>query len=83
MERDCIVSFGATEVALERLMLSSDLFNVFLDPKTGFITNERTQKKLIPMKIPYACKLLFQEMQSMNIVPRFLIRTDDLFENIY
>jgi len=76
MERDCIVSFGAAELAIERLMTSSDCFDIFLDPRTGFLTNEKSQKKLVSFKLPYACKLLFQEMQAMNIIPRFLIRTD-------
>ena len=36
----------------------------------GFCQNCRTKQHLRQLDIPYACKLLFQELQSMNIVPR-------------
>lgn len=36
----------------------------------GWCQNCRSSKSLANIKIPYACKLLFQELQSMNIVPK-------------
>ena len=36
----------------------------------AFCQNCRTKQHLRQLDIPYACKLLFQELQSMNIVPR-------------
>ena len=34
----------------------------------------RTREHLRQLEIPYACKLLFQELQSMNIVPRLKLK---------
>ncbi|KAG1669071.1 hypothetical protein FOA52_003989 [Chlamydomonas sp. UWO 241] len=82
MERDCLIAYGASMLLLERLMISSDQFEVHVDTESGLLgywdANRncaispvtRTSDNMATIKIPYACKLLFQELQSMNIIPR-------------
>ncbi|KAG6400582.1 hypothetical protein SASPL_137423 [Salvia splendens] len=82
MERDCLIAYGASMLLHERLMLSSDPFEVQVCRKCGLMGyyNEKLKtgicsmckngENISTMKMPYACKLLFQELQSMNIVPR-------------
>lgn len=82
MERDCLIAYGASMMILERLMISSDQFQVQVCThcglmgywhhklKTGFCSLCKTGAHIATLKLPYACKLLFQELQSMNIVPR-------------
>ena len=40
MERDCLIGYGAASLILERLMLSSDAFTVFVCDVCGFIGYE-------------------------------------------
>ncbi|VDM55930.1 unnamed protein product [Angiostrongylus costaricensis] len=76
MERDCLIAYGASMLLMERLMVSSDEFQVEVCSDCGLIGYHgwcqycRSSKSLANIKIPYACKLLFQELQSMNIVPK-------------
>ncbi|XP_071700957.1 DNA-directed RNA polymerase III subunit 2 [Rutidosis leptorrhynchoides] len=82
MERDCLIAYGTSNLIYERLMLSSDPFEVQVCRKCGLLgyINYQTKTRVCStckngdnissMKLPYACKLLFQELQSMNIVPR-------------
>mmetsp|Transcript_18127 Transcript_18127/g.33118 ORF Transcript_18127/g.33118 Transcript_18127/m.33118 type:complete len:1156 (-) Transcript_18127:48-3515(-) len=83
MERDCLVAYGASMLLLERLMISSDQFEVHVDSRSGLIgywdaardmavspVDRSGGAHMVSLKIPYACKLLFQELQSMNVVPR-------------
>jgi DNA-directed RNA polymerase III subunit RPC2 len=82
MERDCLIAYGSSMLLLERLMISSDEFTVHVDTKSGLLgwwdaargtavsPTDRSSEHMVTIKIPYACKLLFQELQSMNIVPR-------------
>eukprot|EP00898_Chlorokybus_atmophyticus_P001524 jgi/Chlat1/2372/Chrsp17S02643 len=82
MERDCLIGYGASMMILERLMISSDQFQVQVCTKcglmgyysqklkSGYCRYCRSAENVASMKLPYACKLLFQELQSMNIVPR-------------
>jgi DNA-directed RNA polymerase III subunit RPC2 len=82
MERDCLVGYGASNVLLERMMESSDQFTVNVCKLCGLIGYPgwcqycKTGSQLNPIRMPYACKLLFQELTSMNVVPR--LRTADV-----
>eukprot|EP00158_Paraphelidium_tribonemae_P008768 Partr_v1_DN28677_c2_g1_i2_m50475 putative dna-directed RNA polymerase len=82
MERDCLIGYGASMLLMERLMKSSDEFDVHVCEECGLLGYEgwcngcKTGKRIVTMKVPYACKLLFQELQSMNIAPR--LRLEDL-----
>uniref|UniRef100_A0A2P2MN82 DNA-directed RNA polymerase n=2 Tax=Rhizophora mucronata TaxID=61149 RepID=A0A2P2MN82_RHIMU len=82
MERDCLIAYGASMLLFERLMISSDPFEVqvcrvcgllgYYNQKlrTGICSTCKSGDNISTMKLPYACKLLIQELQSMNIVPR-------------
>lgn len=84
MERDCVIAYGASQLLLERLMISSDAFEVDVCNKcglmgySGWCTTCRSAENINKMTIPYAAKLLFQELLSMNIAPR--LRLEDIFQ---
>ncbi|CAN0493979.1 unnamed protein product, partial [Ectocarpus sp. 12 AP-2014] len=66
MERDCLIGYGASALIMERLMISSDAFtaNVCqgcgLLGYSGWCQNCRSPEKMADIRLPYACKLLFQ-----------------------
>jgi DNA-directed RNA polymerase II subunit RPB2 len=84
MERDCMVSHGAARFTKDRLYHSSDSFEVYVCGKCGMMAIFNEEKKIHHCKtcndhihfnrvqIPYACKLLFQELITMNIAPRII-----------
>lgn len=81
MERDCLIAYGASNVLVERLMVSSDQFSVDVCKECGIMGYlnwcQRCQSAttMARIQIPYACKLLFQELQGMNIIPRLLTKS--------
>ncbi|CAN0910483.1 DNA-directed RNA polymerase III subunit 2 [Linum grandiflorum] len=86
MERDCLIAYGASMLIFERLMVSSDPFEVQVCQVCGllgyynhklrsaFCSTCKNGDNVSTMKLPYACKLLIQELQSMNIVPRLKLQ---------
>ncbi|KAK0607839.1 hypothetical protein LWI29_021366 [Acer saccharum] len=82
MERNCLIAYGASMLICERMMQSSDAYEVQVcrvcglmgyynhKLKVGMCSTCKNGDNVSTMKLPYACKLLFQELQSMNIVPR-------------
>ncbi|KAJ3360877.1 DNA-directed RNA polymerase III core subunit ret1 [Allomyces arbusculus] len=79
MERDCLIGHGASMLLLERLMISSDAFTVHVCQGCGLLGYPgwcqkcRSAADMTQLQIPYAAKLLFQELQAMNIVPKLVL----------
>ena len=84
MERDCMVSHGAARFTKERLYDVSDKYQVNVCKKCGMIASYNNslhihlcntcgnRSDFAMVKIPYACKLMMQELTTMNVAPRFI-----------
>jgi DNA-directed RNA polymerase II subunit RPB2 len=84
MERDCMISHGASSFTKDRIYDASDKFQVYICNPCGIIAPYNQKEKIHKcnicdnrcdfscVKIPYSCKLLFQELISMNVVPRLI-----------
>ena len=87
MERDCGVAHGAAAVLHERMMISSDKYDAPICEKCGLIGTVIQAESWEPMKcsmcgetnihiiqMPYAGKLMMQELMSMGISPQLVIK---------
>jgi DNA-directed RNA polymerase beta subunit len=84
MERDAMISHGASRFTRGRMYDASDKYHVYSCNKCGMIATYndemhihicRTCENRVDfsyVEIPYACKLLFQELLTMNIAPRLM-----------
>ena len=86
MEKDSMEAHGIGQFTKERMMETSDIETFRICNDCGLLATRVIDKeyyvcnpcnnntRISAVNLPYACKLLFQELMSINILPR--IRTD-------
>jgi len=86
MERDCLIAYGASMILKDRLLDESDKSEIYVCERCGLVAyHDVKQRKYVcrvcgdkakvsSVSVAYAFKLLLQEMQSLNIAPRLLIK---------
>ena len=79
MERDCLIGHGISEFLKEKMLDTSDNYRLFICKNCGLTANANPAKNIykcnhcklstdiVQIRIPYAFKLLSQELYTMNI----------------
>lgn len=85
MERDCMISHGCARFLKERLFEVSDSYSMHICETCGLICQAnlteqkfectvcQSSQSICRVNVPYACKLLIQELMSMQIAPRLRV----------
>ena len=86
MEKDVFVAYGASSIIKERLLDASDKTTLFICEKCGLEGYYDTREKklvcpihgpdaaLIPVNVSYAFKILLDELKSMGIYPKLVVK---------
>ncbi|MEE8114981.1 MAG: DNA-directed RNA polymerase subunit B [Nitrososphaerales archaeon] len=86
MERDCLIAYGASMIIKDRLLEESDKTEIYTCERCGLLAYYDIKQrryicricgdkgKVSSVVIAYAFKLLLQEMMSLNIAPRLLVK---------
>ena len=84
MERDCMISHGTVQFLKERMLDVSDNYRLFIcrncglkgicnpDRDINICKNCDNQTSFSEVRVPYACKLLMQELEAMSVSPKIL-----------
>jgi DNA-directed RNA polymerase subunit B len=86
MERDCLIAYGASMMLKDRLLDESDKADIYICERCGLVSYYDIKQrrfvcrvcgdkgKVTSISIAYAFKLLLQEMMSLDVAPRLLIK---------
>ncbi len=86
MERDCLIGHGAAMLLVERMLESSDKYVMYVCERCGSIAYYNAIKKTFTcplcgddaevarVVVPYAFKLLLQELMAMGIKPKLELK---------
>jgi len=84
MERDCFIGHGSALFLKEKMLDCADNYRVFICKDCGMIANVNPNKNIykcihcknatdiVQIRIPYAFKLLTQELNTMNVIMRYI-----------
>ena len=94
MEKDSMVAHGCGQFLKERMMEVSDITKVHVCDVCGLFATKAIDKdyyyckacnnstRISAVNMPYACKLLFQELMSVNVLPRIKTEQSIYGDNI-
>lgn len=98
MERDCLITHGCANFLRDRFFCNSDQYRIHICERCGMTAQSNLKKmtyecrspmcvgrepKICQIEIPYACKLLFQELMAMCIQTRIFTEIRPTRDNSY
>jgi DNA-directed RNA polymerase II subunit RPB2 len=98
MERDCLITHGCANFIRDRFFVNSDQYRIHICERCGLTAQSNLKKmtyecrspmcvgrptQVCQVEIPYAAKLLLQELESMCIQTRIFTKNVKTRDNSY